>query len=145
MIFRFWCGSPFGSHFAGVLGAQMEAKAFKKALQKNIKEIMPKMTPNWPQRGSPNGAKIVKNEVLEAPFQGWLPSGLQTPSRINFGEVLGPFRDHFRKYVYHMFVDFCKYSLAACCKQKRSKSQGNAKRMQQGASRNSFSLRAILH
>ena len=73
MIFVFWSWVPFGSHFGGVLGAQMEAKAFKKALQKNIKNIMPKMTPNWSQRGSQNGAKIIKNEVLEAPcFKGAL-------------------------------------------------------------------------
>ena len=52
---------PFGFHFGGVLGAQMEANAIKKPHQKNIKKMMPKMTPNWSQRGSQNGAKIVKN------------------------------------------------------------------------------------
>ena len=61
----------FGSHFGGVLGAQMEAKAIKKPFQKNIKKMMSKMTPNWSQRVSQNGAKIVENEVLEAPcFKG---------------------------------------------------------------------------
>ena len=34
-----------------------------------------------------------------------------------------------------MFGDLCMHSLAACCKQKRSKSQGITKRMQQGASK----------
>ena len=68
-------------------------------------------------------------------FQGWLPSGLQSPSRIDFGEVLGPFWDHVRQFFKHMFSDFWKHSLAACCKQKRSKSQGNTKRMQQKASK----------
>ena len=70
----------------------MEAKAFKKALQKNIKKMMPKMTPNWSQRGSQNGAKIVKNEVLEAPcFKG----GSQVASRTPPGSILERFWDHF--------------------------------------------------
>ena len=79
------------------MGAQMEAKAFKKALQKNIKKMMPKMTPKWFQRGSQNGAKIVKNEVLEAScFKG----GYQVASRPPSGSILErfwkPFWDHFR-------------------------------------------------
>ena len=49
MIFVFWSWVPFGSHFGGVLGAQMEAKAFKKALQINIEKMMSKMSPNWSQ------------------------------------------------------------------------------------------------
>ena len=70
----------------------MEAKAFKKALQKNIKNMMPKMSPNWSQRGSQNGAKIVKNEVLEAPcFKG----GSQVASRPPPGSILERFWDHF--------------------------------------------------
>ena len=70
----------------------MEAKALKKPLQKNIKKIMPKMTPNWSQRGSQNGAKIVKNEVLEAPcFKG----GSQEASRPPPGSILDRFWDHF--------------------------------------------------
>ena len=89
-MFGFWL--PFGSHFGGVLGAQMEAKAIKKPLQKNIKKMMPKMTPNWSQRGSQNGAKIVKNEVLEAPcFKG----GSQVASRAPPGSILERFWDHF--------------------------------------------------
>ena len=70
----------------------MEAKAFKKALQKNIKKMMPKMTPNWSQRGSQNGAKIVKNEVLEAPcFKG----GSQEASRAPPGSISELVQDHF--------------------------------------------------
>ena len=85
MNFSFWFWLPFGVHFGGVLGAQMEAKAIKKPLQKNIKKMMPKMTPNWSQRGSQNGAKIVKNEVLEAPcFKG----GSQVASRAPPGSML---------------------------------------------------------
>ena len=101
MNFRFWFGPPFGFHFGGVLGAQMEAKAIKKPLQKNIKKMMPKMSPNWSQRGSQNGANIVKHEVLEAScFKG----GSQVASRIDFGEVLGPFWDHFRQLSNVLFV-----------------------------------------
>ena len=70
-----WVLAPFASHFGGVLGAQMEAKAIKKPPQKNIKKMMPNMSPKWSQRGSQNGAKIVKNEVLEAPPGHFLASG----------------------------------------------------------------------
>ena len=56
----------------------MEAKAIKKPSQKNIKKTMPKMTQKWSQRGSQNGAKIVKNEVLEAPC---VQGGSQVASR----------------------------------------------------------------
>ena len=102
MIFMSWFWPPFGSHFGGVLGAQMEAKAIKKPLQKNIKKMMPKMTPNWSQRGSQNGAKIVKNEVLEAPcFKG----GSQVASRAPPGSILERFWDHFGT----MFVNFLTY------------------------------------
>ena len=117
----------------------MEAKALKKPLQKNINKIMPKMNPNWSQRGSQNGAKIVKNEVLEAPcFKG----GSQVASRAPLGSILERFGDHFgtilgpfRQFFLHIFNDFCTHSVAACCIQKGSKSQGIIKRMQQRASK----------
>ena len=70
----------------------MEAKAIKKPLQKNNKKMIPKMTPNWSQRGSQNEAKIIKNEVLEAPcFKG----GSQVASRSPPGSILERFWDHF--------------------------------------------------
>ena len=113
----------------------MEAKAIKKPLQKNIKKMMPKMTPNWSQRGSQNGAKIVKNEVLEAPcFKG----GSQVASRPPPGSILERFWDHFGTILVNFltyFCDFCMHSVAACCKQKHSKSQGITRRMQQRASK----------
>ena len=92
----FWFWPPLGSHFGGVLGAQMEAKATKKTLQKNIKKndtqndpkLVPKGVPKWSQ----NRQKWSLGSIL---FQGWLPSGLQSPSRIDFGEVLGPFSSVF--------------------------------------------------
>ena len=66
----------------------MDAKAIKKPLQKNIKNMIPK----WSQRGSQNGAKIIKNEVLEAPcFKG----GSQEASRAPPGSILERFWDHF--------------------------------------------------
>ena len=100
---------PFGSHFGGVLGAQMEAKAIKKPLQKNIKKMMPKMTPNWSQRGSQNGAKIIKNEVLEAPcFKG----GSQVASRPPPGSILERFWDHFGT-IFVSFSDICLRFLQA--------------------------------
>ena len=70
----------------------MEAKAIKKHFQKNIKNMIPKMSPNWSQRGSQNGAKIIKNEVLEAPcFKG----GSQVASRAPPGSILERFWDPF--------------------------------------------------
>ena len=73
----------------------MEAKAIKKPLQQIIKKMMPKMTPNWSQRGSQNGAKIVKNEVLEAPcFKGGSREASRAPPGSIFGEVLGPCWDN---------------------------------------------------
>ena len=77
----------------------MEAKAIKRQLQKHIKKMMPNMSPNWSQRGSQNGAKIIKNEVLEAPcFKG----GSQEASRAPSGSILEGFWDHFGT----MFVNF---------------------------------------
>ena len=67
---------------------------------------MPKMTPNWSQRGSQNGAKIIKNEVLEAPcFKG----GSQVASRPPPGSILERFWDHFGT----IFVSFLSYFW--CC------------------------------
>jgi len=113
----------------------MEAKAIKKSFQKNIKKMMPKMSPNWSQRGSQNGAKIVKNEVLEAScFKG----GSQVDSRPPSGSILKRFWDHFGT-MFVSFSDICfvifACSVAACCKQIRSKSPGIIKRMQQRASK----------
>ena len=70
----------------------MEAKSIKKPLQKNSKKIMPQMSPNWSQRGSQNGANIVKNEVLEAPC---FKDGSQEASRPPSGSILVRFWDHF--------------------------------------------------
>ena len=128
MNFRFCFWPPFGSHFGGVLGAQMEDKAIKKPLQKNIKKMIPKMSPTWSQMGvpkwSPNHQKRGLGSTL---LQGWLPGGLQSPSRIDFGEVLGPFGDHFRQFFWHMLGDFCMHSLAVCCKEKCSKNKESPK------------------
>ena len=85
----------------------MEAKAIKKPFQKNIKNMMPKMTPNWSQRGFQKEAKIVKNEVLEAPcFKG----GSQVASRAPPGLILEGFWDHFGT----MLVSFSNVHLEIC-------------------------------
>ena len=82
----------------------MKAKAIKKPSQKNIKKMIHKMTPNWSQRGSQNGAKIIKNEVLEAScFKG----GSQEASRPPPGSMLERFGDHFGT----LFVDFLEIFL----------------------------------
>ena len=61
--------------------------------------MMPKMSSNWSQRGSQNGPKIAKNEVLEAPcFKG----GSQVASRPPPGLIWDRFWDHFET----IFVSF---------------------------------------
>ena len=146
MNFSFWFWPTLGSHSGGVLGAQMEAKAIKKPLQKNIKKMMPKMTPKWSQRGSQNGAKIVKNEVLEAPcFKG----GSQVASRASPGSILKRFWDH----VGTIFVSFSNIFLVILARILQqyitNKNVQNHKESSRECSRelprNSFSLRAILH
>ena len=134
MNFSFWFCRPLGSHFGGVLGAQMEAKAIKKTLQKkrqkydaqNEPKLVPKGVPKWSQ----NHKKWVLGSTL---LQGWLPSGLQTPPRIDFGEVLGPFWDHFQQFVEPIVPEFCMRSWTACCKHRPSKSQGFKQKVQQRA------------
>ena len=132
-MFVFW--PPFGSHFGGVLGAQMEAKAIKKPFQKNIKNMMPKMTPNWSQRGfkmEPKSSKMKSwNHLVSRMAPKWRPETLQARFWRGFGTILGPFWS----IISFIFCDFCMHSVAACCKQKHSKSQGNARRMQQRASK----------
>ena len=114
----------------------MEAKAIKKPSQKNIKKMMPKMTPNWSQRGSQNGAKIVKNEVLEAScFKG----GSQVASRPPSGSILERFWDHFGT-IFVMFFNIFLMIFACIVQQHvatqiRSTSQGIIKIMQQRASK----------
>ena len=73
----------------------MEAKAIKKPFQKNIKKndvqnepkLVPKGVPNWSQNRQKRG-------LGSTLFLGSLPSGLQSPSRMDFREVLGPFWEH---------------------------------------------------
>ena len=120
----------------------MEAKAIKKPFQKNIKKMMPEMSP----KGSQYGAKIVKNEVLEAPcFKG----GSQEASRAPPGSILERFWDHFGT----MFVSFSNLFFVILARilqqyitnkiaQKRKESSRECSRE---LPRNSFSLRAVLH
>ena len=145
LIFRFWSWPPFGSHFGGVLGAQTEAKAIKKPSQKNIKKMIPKMTPNWSQRGSQNGAKIVKNEVLEAPC---FKDGSQVASRAPPGSILERFWDHFGT-IFVSFSDiFLVISGSVLWQHVTNRNLQNHKESPKQCSRKlprtSFSLRAIL-
>ena len=125
----------FGSHFGGVLGAQMDAKAFKKAFQNNIKTMIPKMSPKWSQRGpkmepKSSNMRSCKHLVSKmAPKRA--PDLLQDRFWRGFGTILGTCSPVFLT----CCCDFSKHSLAVCYKQKRSKSQGVIKRMQQRASK----------
>ena len=60
----------------------MEAKAFKKALQKNMKNRCPTRAKTGPQMGSQSGAKIIKNDVLGSPLhKGGSRAASRPPSR----------------------------------------------------------------
>ena len=129
MISMFWFWPPLGVRFGGVLGALMEAKAIKKPLQKKVKKLCPK----WPQtdpKGVPKWSPFVSTL-----FQGWLTRGLQSPSRIDFGEVLGPCWDHVCQFFWHIFVDLRMHSFAACCEQKPTNEEGITKRRYQRTSK----------
>ena len=79
--------APFWVSFWRCFGSPNGSQGHQKAPSKNIKQMMPKMT----QRGSQNGAKIVKNDVLEAPcFKG----GSQVAYRPPPGSILERFWDH---------------------------------------------------
>ena len=93
----FWVS--FWRCFGSPNGGQGHQKATSK---KHVKKMVPKMSPNWSQRGSQNGAKIVKNEVLEAPC---FKDGSQEASRPlrdrfwrGFGTHLGSFSSVFLRY-----------------------------------------------
>ena len=114
--------TPFWVSFWRCFGSPNGGQGHQKATSKKHQKMMPKMSPNWSQRGSQNGAKIVKNEVLEAPcFKG----GSQVASRAPPGSILERFWDHFGTIfvsVSNIFLMmFCMHSVAACCKQKTFK------------------------
>ena len=82
----FWVS--FWRCFGSPNGGQGHQKATSKKHQKNDAQNDPKLVP----KGSQNGAKIIKNEVLEAPcFKG----GSQVASRPPPGSILERFWDHF--------------------------------------------------
>ena len=66
-------------------------KKHQKKYAQNDRKLVPKGVPKWSQNRQTSGL----GSIL---FQGWLPSGLQTPSRIDFGKVLEPFWDNFRQF-----------------------------------------------
>ena len=88
-----WFGSPNGGK-----GHQ---KGTSKKHQKNDAQNDPKLVPKGVPKWSQNRQKWGLGSTL---FQGWLPSGLQSPSRIDFGKVLGPFWHHVRHFFWHGFT-----------------------------------------
>ena len=77
----------------------MPSKSHLKKYQKNDTQNEPKLVP----KGSQNGAKIVKSELLEAScFKG----GSQVASRPPPGSILEGFWDHFRT-IFVSFSDIC--------------------------------------
>ena len=100
--------TPSWVSFWRCFGSPNGGQGHQKATSKNIKQMMPKMTPNWSQRGSQNGAKIIKNEVLEAScFKG----GSQEASRPPPGSILERFWDHFGT-IFVSFSSLCVVLLA---------------------------------
>ena len=123
----------FWRRFGSPKGGQEHQKATSKKHQKRNAQIESKSVP----KGSQNVGKIIKNVVLEALcFKG----GSQVASRAASGSILESLGEHAGT-IFASVSDIClvicacMHSLAACCKQKRSKSQEVIKRMQQRASK----------
>ena len=116
--------TPFWVSFWRSFGSPNGGQSHQKPVQKNIKKMMPKMTPKWSQRGSQNGTKIVKNEVLEAPY---FKGGSQVASRPPPGSILERFWDHFW-IILVSFLMYVLHSSATSCPDRPSKSQGVIKK-----------------
>ena len=116
--------------FGSPNGSQDHQKATAKNTSKHDAQHEHKLVPNGIPNWSQHHKKINLGSTL---FQGWLPSGFQSPSRIDFGDVFAPW-DNFRQFSDICLV-ICACILAACCKQTRSKAQGITKRMRQRASK----------
>ena len=99
--------APFWVSFWRCFKSPNGGQGHQKSTSKNIKQMMPKMSPNWSQRGSQIGDKIIKNEVLEAPC---FKSGPQVASRAPPGSILERFWDHLGT----VFVSFCNIVLTMC-------------------------------
>ena len=115
MNFGFWFGSPLRSLFGGVLGTQMEAKAIKKPLQKNIKKVMPKMNPNWSQMRSKMELKSSKmrswKHLVSRVAPKWPPDPRQDRFWRGFGTILGTFSSVFLTYFWWFLHAFCSSML----------------------------------
>ena len=84
--------TTFWVSFWRCFGSPNGGQSHQKAISKKQQKMMPRMSSNWSQRGSQNGGKISKNEVLEAPcFKG----GSQEVSRAPPGSILERFWHHF--------------------------------------------------
>ena len=131
--------SGLGSLLGLILEVFWEPKWRPRPSKSPFKKTSKKLCPTWSQTGPEGGPKM---EPKSSKMRSWkhlvsrvAPKRPPDPFRIDFGEVLRPFWYHFRQCFWHMFDDFYKHSLATCCKQIRSKSQGLTKRMQQRASK----------
>ena len=133
--FQLWVLTPSWVSFGGVLGTQMEAKAIKKPSQKHINEMMPKWANTGPKGGpkmEPKSSNVTSwKHLASRVVPKWPPEPLQDRFWIGFGTIW----DHFHRFSLTYVGDYCMHSLAACCKHKRSTSQGIIKRMQQRGSK----------
>ena len=140
MLTPFWVS--FWRSFGSPNGGQSHQKAISKKHQKRDPKHEPNVVPKGVPKRSQNHQKWGLGGTL---LQGWFPSGLQNPSRSDFGKVWGLFREHFSQLFEPCFFDLCKRSLASCCNQRRSKPQGVIRKTSREGVRSSFSLREILH
>ena len=136
----FWVS--FWRCFGSPNGGQSLQKGTSKKHQKNAAQNEPKLVP----KGSQNGAKIVKNEVLEAScFKG----GSQEASRPPPGSILDRFGHHFGT----IFVSFSNMFLMifVCILQQHVADENvqhhkeSSRECSSELPRNNFSLRATLH
>ena len=115
MNFRFWFWPPFGYHFGGLLGIQMEAKAIKKPSQKNIKKLCLKWSqtgPKWGPKMEPKSSKMrFWKHLVSRVAPKWPPDPLQDRFWKGFGTILGPFSSVFLTYFLWFLHAFCSSML----------------------------------
>ena len=103
----------------------------KSHLKKTPTEMMPKMSPKGVNMESKSSNMKSWKHLVSRVAPKWPPDPLQDRFWRGFGTILEQFSFVFLT----MFADFGTHSVAACYKQKRSKSWGITKRMQQRASK----------
>ena len=111
-----WFWTPFGCHFGGVLGAQMEARSFKKRFWKVSQNYDQTMISFWSILGSLLGFKMDPERVHKGLLaQVGLPGGPRGSPGADFERIF----DHFETYfgmIFWRFLDLYQCSDSLCSK-----------------------------